>query len=757
MARINAGISKATYNIRRFRGLNENENGETALKDGEASVMRNFRVTDGGAITARPTLRRCIQLGNAESFLGRTDISLNTEYEFFDFSYMNEDAAENTPLYPGYTYSDGVFDISGDFILIMITTPAVDGIPENSFNHSFFKKNGIVYLLCGKESVSNRIYGRRLYVTGSVDALWSGYVGGIEKLIAAANGTVWELHRTYTEPPSYTKTAIGYYFGTDHISFFGFGDKLYILTGREYYSWSGSGQIEAVDGYVPCVLTACEPATGSGTALERINLLTQHRKCRYNADGTSTAYRILEANAELVSVYVDGSEETDYSYANNTVTFSTAPAAGTENVEIEYYVGDGEEHESSGTVRKTAFTHSYQFTDTNKGLEFESFKVYLDDSSVEADESDYTVYNGTTIYIRMSLDADTAKVVWRYRLPKSDVLAMRASELYNGTQDNRVFLYGDGTNRAIYSDIAENGQATAEYFPELNECRFGQSNSPISSIVKHYNRLLVFKANEAYSVYYAALELADESVTAGFYITSVNKDIGCSSPYQATLVDNRVRTVDGKDIYEWKPTGNSGNITFDQRNAQRISQSIGKTLGGFILPNTVLHYDKLRHEFYCIDRQSETALVQNTENGAWYRYTDFPVKIIREYLDDIGVCGLNDGYIAELDFEAEPDFECLWESGSLDFDMPYAYKLSPQIWVEIKPENGKTIVLSVKTDSGDELGKSVTTRPFGEVSPTIMARLKPRRFIRYKLGMATEDRMTVLGANVSVTYTVRVK
>ena len=71
MATLRSNISTAMYNIRQFRGLNEAESGETALRDGEASKMRNFRITDSGALTPRGTLQKCIQLGNAYDELTR--------------------------------------------------------------------------------------------------------------------------------------------------------------------------------------------------------------------------------------------------------------------------------------------------------------------------------------------------------------------------------------------------------------------------------------------------------------------------------------------------------------------------------------------------------------------------------------------------------------------------------------------------------------------------------------------------------------
>ena len=74
---------------------------------------------------------------------------------------------------------------------------------------------------------------------------------------------------------------------------------------------------------------------------------------------------------------------------------------------------------------------------------------------------------------------------------RAEVTSMHFSELYNGSLDSRVFLYGDGSNKTIYSGIdGDTGLATAEYFPDLYEAAIGDSNTPIIALVRHYARLM---------------------------------------------------------------------------------------------------------------------------------------------------------------------------------------------------------------------------------------------------------------------------
>ena len=58
MATINAATNEKVFQIKQWLGLNECEDGDTKLKLGEASLMRNFRVTRDGNLRKRPGARR---------------------------------------------------------------------------------------------------------------------------------------------------------------------------------------------------------------------------------------------------------------------------------------------------------------------------------------------------------------------------------------------------------------------------------------------------------------------------------------------------------------------------------------------------------------------------------------------------------------------------------------------------------------------------------------------------------------------------
>ena len=84
--------------------------------------------------------------------------------------------------------------------------------------------------------------------------------------------------------------------------------------------------------------------------------------------------------------------------------------------------------------------------------------------------SSFDSANGTvTLAAAPAAGTNTVEIGWVMpSSQKSEVIGMRFSELYNGAQDTRVFLYGDGTNKCIYSGLDYNGNARADYFPDMN-------------------------------------------------------------------------------------------------------------------------------------------------------------------------------------------------------------------------------------------------------------------------------------------------
>lgn len=448
-----------------------------------------------------------------------------------------------------------------------------------------------------------------------VRALWTGFVNGNEKYMAVCGGHLWDVdlnNGTASDCGSIED-------GPSHL--FGFSNKLYILSGQEYYCWNGTDEVAPVEGYIPTVVTATAPA-GGGTLLQDVNKLTGKKRQQFSPDGEATEFFLVETELdEIISV-----EGTDISYTSDLtagkITFESAPEKGVNTITITWRKGEGD---------------------------------------------------------------------------REKVTKMRFSEFYNGGSDGRVFLYGDGSNQAIYSGLDENGKPSAEYFPDLNVLAAGEENTPITGMIRHYDRLLVFTSSSAYSAQYSSITLADGRVSAAFYVDTLNREIGCTVPGQLLLVENNARTIFRSSIYDWALITTS---TRDERNAKRVSDKVTTTMSEFAENGNLSVYDdNSRQEYYIFCNGK--AIVQNYGNKAWYVYTDFPALCMMMRGEE-RYFGTANGEIMHLSQTYRSsngkNINAVWESGSMAFDQNYREKHSSFIWIVMKPELQSRVTVIAESD-----------------------------------------------------------
>lgn len=385
---------------------------------------------------------------------------------------------------------------------------------------------------------------------------------------------------------------------------------------------------------------------------------------------------------------------------------------------------------------------------------------YVQYVATGADIEDYDVSltNGT-VTITPAPAEGTNSVEIGYSVSEDthgEILAMRYAELYNGSQDTRVFVYGDGTNRTFYTGIDYDGLPRADYFPDLNVAHVGDANTPITAMIRHYDRLLCFKLDSAWSIGYSSITLADGTVTAGFYVAPINRSVGNCAPGQAVLVENRPRTLDGRSVVEWKATSSSGNINGDERNAERVSQRVDETIRTFDLETAKTFYDKYAHEYYVIGADG-TALVNGIDADAWYTYTNFAARCLINYKDEL-YFGTDDGYLRHFSTQYFSDegaaIDAYWESGSMPFDADFQRKYSAMLWVGIRPDDNGYLEVSAKTDRKTDFAVySFETNDAAQVPEMNRIKLKAKKFTYYNLILAnnTDDKTaTVVSVDIRV-------
>ncbi|HIQ86008.1 MAG TPA: hypothetical protein IAD33_00810 [Candidatus Scatomorpha gallistercoris] len=378
------------------------------------------------------------------------------------------------------------------------------------------------------------------------------------------------------------------------------------------------------------------------------------------------------------------------------------------------------------------------------GTDITSYDVSLTDGTVTIAPAPAEGTN--SIEIGYSVTEDT----------HDEILGMRYAELYNGSQDTRVFVYGDGTNRCFYSGIDYDGLPRADYFPDLNVAHVGDENTPITAMIRHYDRLLCFKLDSAWAIGYSQVTLADGTVTAGFYVSPINRSVGNCAPGQAVLVENRPRTLDGRSVVEWKSTSSSGNINGDERNAERVSQRVDETIRTFDLETAKTFYDKYAHEYYVIGADG-TALVHGIDADAWYVYTNFAARCLINYKDEL-YFGTANGYLRHFSTQYFSDegeaIDAYWESGSMPFAADFQRKYSAMLWVGIRPDDNGYLEVSAKTDRKTDFAVySFETVDAAQVPEMNRIKLKAKKFTYYNLILAnnTADKTaTVVSVDVRV-------
>lgn len=611
MAGISANTGNTILRIKEFLGLNENPDGDTNIRVGELSAMRNFSITQNGHLQIRPGTK--------------TILTLRTAWD--EWAKTAESSVEN-PVFSG---------------------------------------------------------------------AWYGMAGSKERLLCAFGGVIFDVSidaETAKEIGTCTQ---------DNTTFFGFGDKIYLLNGHEYKSWDGKDENKFLDveGYIPVTQTATTPE-GEGTLLENVNRLNGLRRVKYSPDGEATVFQLPEKEIdEIVSVTGTDISHTD-DLSKGTLTFSSAVERGTNTVVITYRKGNGAREEVAG---------------------------------------------------------------------------MHFSELYNGSNDTRVFLYGDGSNKTIYSGIdSDTGQPTADYFPDLYEALIGESNTPITSMVRHYSRLLAFKTNGVFSIQYSTMTLDDGRTTSAFYILPVNKLIGNEAAGQVKLVENNPLSLDGSSIYQWRSTSTSGNITNNEQNAKRISDRVAETLKSFRAKDVVTFNSKFKKEFWFL--HGTYALILNYAVDAWYYYTDMPFSQMLEIENE--VYGFRqDGGIMKISREYRnddgKDIDAYAATGSMDFDRDWMLKYSPMIFVAMEPENNSRVTVTVESNRRSDYPEKVvayslvtfTNVDFNHWSfntnrkPKVKrVKMKVKKATFYKLiykSLSASATATILGTDIQLRYSGNVK
>lgn len=288
MASIGAATSEKIFQLKQFYGLNENPDGDTKLKLGEAAAMKNWRVTRDGNLQRRPGTLTIKGLAKEYSL----DVSTAAETVF-------DAASEHMKLkmYPEAGVVDGLVSLSGESVNVDCTNAAASAGLYWRRDASHVWK--LADCTKGEDGYIWRFYRVKAKAAGNalrVAGLWTGFVAGREELLAACDGKLWRLWDA--ENGAFIREALGDIDTSKNVHMFGFSNIVYMLNGSQYKQWDGT-TLQDVHGYRPLVRVSVPPA-GGGETKEEVNRLCGERRLWISPDGETATFALPEKG--LVSV-----------------------------------------------------------------------------------------------------------------------------------------------------------------------------------------------------------------------------------------------------------------------------------------------------------------------------------------------------------------------------------------------------------------------------------------------------------------------
>lgn len=347
---------------------------------------------------------------------------------------------------------------------------------------------------------------------------------------------------------------------------------------------------------------------------------------------------------------------------------------------------------------------------------------------------------GSLLEFYCRVDSNVLEPYWK------QLLNMPYSILWGEEMEDRCFFYGDGSNACMYTGVPSNGEGL--YVPVENRLTIDRSAAPVTGLVGHYSRLLVFKPD--------GVDLVTHTEGERFALRPVSRQVGNDVMGQLQLVENSPRSFTRGGIYDWRMTQSAYR---DERYAVRVSDAVSRTLSALDVSRCVSCDDGISKTYYVFTNDEEgTVLVHRYGQDAWMLYRSQQMKQVKmAFFWQRQVVFLADGQLRTFDSEAVYDqgednermaIPALWESGYQDFGLPWQRKHSAQLWISLLSQPGTDLDITARTDRNSSYGvknlrstlMDFSRMDFSRVSfvtftaPRVhRVKLKVKKFVYYKL------------------------
>ncbi len=333
--------------------------------------------------------------------------------------------------------------------------------------------------------------------------------------------------------------------------------------------------------------------------------------------------------------------------------------------------------------------------------------VLLDTDSYSID----TRYNSITVPGIVPGDKLTAFLEFDVSSEREKLFSSHHMAVFGGINNCRLFMWGSNDKSLMFASSFVDDKAIKEsqallessdalYFPEGYEFAVGSGRYAITSVLRHYDRLLIFTENDAW--------MADTSGCGleTFPVMNINSVVGCSSASGSDKDGNSPVTAWQNGIYRWT----SDTDELNDCNAYLISQPLGELPSGYT-KKCVVFKNPYNSELLIYNPDFGTHIfVYNTEQNSWYKYSG--IENALDFFDADGTIGFYDSssiyrFSNDLCYDL-PDgtthcpIDAFFEIEAPSFGTNDKKRLSA---ITVHGENG-SIYMEILLDNGQQVNKS---------------------------------------------------
>ncbi len=272
--------------------------------------------------------------------------------------------------------------------------------------------------------------------------------------------------------------------------------------------------------------------------------------------------------------------------------------------------------------------------------------LYINGELASADR--YTLgVNSPFVTVIGLAEGDRCELYVTYRETYGDALARlkscKRAYVFGGADSSRPFLY-DASERSMLFPagyVSEEGlmaarrvyaESDALYFPMGNEFSVGDGRYPISTLLRHYDRLLIFTEGGVWRA-----ESGDGYSPERLPIMNVNTATDTPSPYGAALLGNNPYSVGRGAVYRWRANTDELNDC----NAYVISEALGEQLGDAFCKGVFVYADKRKNEVYFTSPSADSRIwVYSEASESWSTFDGIAAE---KFFDTEEGCGFISG------------------------------------------------------------------------------------------------------------------